>query len=982
VQLSRILVASVVLTTTAATGAAAQHRVTGRVLTIAGTPIVNADVQVRGTALHAHSGEDGRYVIGGVPAGVQVLVARHIGYRSGGASISTDRDTVDFKLEQDVLELESVVVTGTTTSVSSLNAANSVASVSAEQLTRAPTPTIENALQGKMAGVTVTTNSGAPGGGAQVQIRGVASINANASPLWVVDGVLVNNDETRVGTNSITQAGGGIQNSQDQAANRIADLNPEDIESIQVLKGPAAGAIYGSKGASGVILVTTKRGSLGRASVHAIQRVGQFSISKKLGSRCFGSGAEVVAAGYDSTGYGAATNKCHDYEGEFYSGNPMSYESDLSVTGGSGGTTYFLSGRAKRDNAIQRNTYFQDQSIVANVGQLIGSRVNVRVNGELIHSLTDRGISGNDNSPVVSPVDIISSTPSFFDMKAKVNGAYQPNPFLSEGTNIFQTADLVKSPADVYRSILSVNGAWSVYADTRQTFDVTVIGGVDAFQFYSKLYSPPEAFFESADGLPGTIVTDKNNTANANLNLSGQHKLQLSTGSATTSFGMRQERRQGDILFNQARNLPSNVTDIQYGIVQTPQETQFMVRDFGFYAQEELLGLSDRLLLTGALNAERSSVNGDDKKFYSYPKLAASYRLPFLPAGHFDAVKLRAAWGRAGVQPPFGSKYTDLTFNVYGSSPALRTSTTLGDPTLKPETSTELEGGVDAQFFDGRVSFDGTLFQRNVDDLILAIAQAPTTGFAVKNANAGSIKNTGTELGLSVTPLQTARATWISRTTFATVKGLFTRMDAPGFYCGQAFSLRFGEPYCAAGHSTTSMQVDDGFDTTSVSPLVRTRHIKEVDYSPKFQMGFSNDVTVGRFRFSGLLDWRKGGYAVNLTNNYFDGSGLLADTALATSRLAKFGQGYAVYLEKATFLKLREISVSYELPDRFTRLMKLSGAHGARVEISGRNLKTWTPYTGYDPEVSNFGSQDIRSNQDVTPFPPSRSIFFSLSTTL
>jgi outer membrane receptor protein involved in Fe transport len=306
----------------------------------------------------------------------------------------------------------------------------------------------------------------------------------------------------------------------------------------------------------------------------------------------------------------------------------------------------------------------------------------------------------------------------------------------------------------------------------------------------------------------------------------------------------------------------------------------------------------------------------------------------------------------------------------------------LGNSSLKPETSTELEGGVDAQFLGGRVSFEGTLFQRNVDDLILAIAQAPTTGFTTKNANGGAIKNTGTELGLSLTPVQNARATWISRTTFATVKGLFTRMDAPGFYCGSAFSLRFGETYCAAGHSTTSMQVDDGWDTTSVSPLVRTRHIKEVDYSPKFQMGFSNEVTFGRFRMSGLLDWRKGGYAVNLTNNYFDGSGLLADTALAASRLAKFSQGYGVYLEKATFLKLREISVSYELPDNLSRFMKMAGGHSTRVEISGRNLKTWTPYTGYDPEVSNFGSQDIRSNQDVTPFPPSRSIFFSLSTTL
>ncbi len=145
-------------------------------------------------------------------------------------------------------------------------------------------------------------------------------------------------------------------------------------------------------------------------------------------------------------------------------------------------------------------------------------------------------------------------------------------------------------------------------------------------------------------------------------------------------------------------------------------------------------------------------------------------------------------------------------------------------------------------------------------------------------------------------------------------------------------------------------------------------------------MGFSNEVSVGRFRFSTLFDWRKGGYDVNLTNNYFDASGLGADTTVASSRLAKFNAGYGVYLERATFLKLRELSLAYDVPEHFLPASLVSGMSGLRIEVSGRNLKTWTPYTGYDPEVSNFGSQNIRSNQDVTPFPPNRSIFLSLST--
>src|SRR6266567_2321987 len=136
------------------------------------------------------------------------------------------------------------------------------------------------------------------------------------------------------------------------------------------------------------------------------------------------------------------------------------------------------------------------------------------------------------------------------------------------------------------------------------------------------------------------------------------------------------------------------------------------------------------------------------------------------------------------------------------------------------------------------MSLEATVFRRTVNDLIIQAAQAPTTGFTLENLNGGAIKNTGTELALNLTPVQARRVTWVSRTTFARVNGLFTRLDVPGFNCGSFFSLRYAAPYCAVGHSTTSMQVDNGFDTTSVSPLIRVRHVAEVDYSPKFTMGF------------------------------------------------------------------------------------------------------------------------------------------------
>ncbi len=973
---------ALLLTLLAAGNASAQRRVTGRVIGSAGEPITSASVSVQGTTLGTYTAEDGRFTLANVPGGAQVLVVRRLGYRRVNLPITALQETAEIRLEKDVLELERQVVTGTTTSISSANSANSVAQVSAEQLSRAPSPTVENALQGKIAGAVISTNSGAPGGGAQIQLRGVTSINANSSPLYVVDGVLLSNAEISTGLNGITSAGtrGAITSSQDQVANRISDLNPADIESIEVLKGASAGAIYGSVAANGVIVIRTKRGSTGAPVINASQRVGQFSLSHKMGERCFGSAAEADAWGGDGAAWTAATVKCHDFEQEFYSGNSPSYESVASIRGGTSATTYYIGGLAKRDNAIQPGSYYQKQSLTANIGQLIGSKINIRANNEFVHSLTDRGISGNDNDDIVSPGDIFSSTPSYFDLKTKTDGRYPVNPYLSSGSNPFQNAELVKNPEDVYRYIGSINSTWAAYASTRQTFDVTFIAGLDAFSLNSKLFSPPSAYFESNDGLPGTISTNKTQSTFANLNLSGAHKYIADLGTATTSFGLRQQRRQSDIIQNLAKNLPAGVSDVNFGVQQSVGESQFLVKDFAYYAQEELLGLGERLLLTGAVNMERSSVNGDDKKFYAYPKAAASYRLTTLPSWAND-LKFRVAWGKAGNQPGFGVKYTTLPYSTYSGQAGARVSLTVGAKDIKPETTTETEGGFDATLFGGRIATDFTLFRKVVDDLILQANVAPTTGFSSKFANAGQLTNKGAEIGVSATPVQTKNVSWLSRTTFSKVKGTITRLDVAPFNPGAFFSTRYGAPYLAQGLSVTTVQAVNACKVVQASCTADNRILQNFESAPDFTMGFSNEVNVGPVRFYGLVDWRKGGLAVNLTDNYFDASGTGPDTTLMNKRNADFAAGKAVYLQPAGFVKLRELSVGYTLPEAITHSVLLNKAKDLRLELSGRNLKTWTKYDGYDPEVSNFGNQNVGRFQDVTPYPPSRSYWLSLNAT-
>ena len=988
----------------AASTASAQRRLTGRVTSTTGEPLASAAVTVQGTPFTAFSGEDGRFVLANVGEGAKVLVVRRIGYKRTNVAVPATQNDVEVKIEKDVLQLEKVVITGAVTSVSSANAAQSVTSLSAEQIVRAPTPMLENALQGKIPGALVTTNSGAPGGGSQVQLRGISSINANAQPLYVVDGVIVSNAQVAIGLNSVTNAGGGINSSQDQMVNRIADINPDDIETLEVLKGASAGAIYGSRAAAGVIVITTKRGQSGRPAMSATQRLGQFSLSKHYGTRCFGSEAEAMAwAGVSSAAQLASpwSPVCHDFEKEYYSGNDMSYETDLSARGGTAsGTTFFINGLAKRDNAIGKSTYYAKHTLTANIGQVIGSRTNLRVNNNFAHSLTDRGVHGNDNSPIVSPGDIFSGTPSFFNLSSGAR-----NPWITEGTNPWQTAAKLRAPEEVFRYIGSAHATFNAYSSTHQSLDLNLQGGVDAYHDAGRITSPADLYFEPADGLPGSVIRSDATSTQAGLTASGVHKWITSYGTATTSFGLRKERRDFDQMLNRAQNVPAGAQNVILGAVQSQQEGITLIKDFAYFLQEEFLALDDRLFLTLSTNSERSSVNGDENKFYSYPKYAASYRLPWLPPAAQE-IKLRVAYGRAGNQPPFGYKFTALTTGVNDGLLGGRPSTVAGNPVIKPELSSETEGGVDAQFFDGRMAVTATYFKKNVDDLILAVSTAPSTGFTTKYLNGGKLSNEGSEFSLDVTPLdQSSGLQWISHTTFAQVHSLIKKLEdctnrradgtctpVPAFRPGVgSFGTSYGSPWIQEGQSATMIQVRGecrvggvptgptagALNASGRCPSANRVNIL-IESAPKYTMGFGNSVNWNQFSLYGLLDWRKGGKAVNLTNNYWDETGLLQDTLKAHVRDSLWRAAQPVYVEDAGFLKLRELSLSYRLPQKLTADY-FTFAKDVRLELAGRNLWTKTKYTGYDPEVSNFSNQNLGRFQDVTPYPASRSWFFSLS---
>jgi outer membrane receptor protein involved in Fe transport len=319
-----------------------------------------------------------------------------------------------------------------------------------------------------------------------------------------------------------------------------------------------------------------------------------------------------------------------------------------------------------------------------------------------------------------------------------------------------------------------------------------------------------------------------------------------------------------------------------------------------------------------------------------------------------------------------------------------RPSTVAGNPAMKPETSDETEGGFDAQFMNGRLAFGATYFDKKVNDLILSATVAPSTGFGTKYVNGGSLVNKGTELSLDMTPVDRNGLQWVAHTTFYQVRGKITNLTVAPFTPGVgSFGTRYGSPWIEQGRSPTVIRVVDdcrvggsptgapGLNAAGVCPSAN-RVLHYFESAPDYTMGFANTVTMGNFSVYGLVDWRKGGRAANLTNNYYDETGLLGDTLLAQKRVADWNAGKGVYVEDAGFVKLREITASYRLPPSMTQHLFSSG-RDIRLEIAARNLFTSTKYTGYDPEVSNFSNQNLGRFQDVTPYPPSRSVFFSVT---
>ncbi len=971
------ILAALLLGLTSVPAFAQGRTVSGRVRdSLTGAPIPGARVGVLGGTTAVSPNASGQFELTDLPAGEVTLLVRAVGYRRQEIRVPAATASVDVALTRDVFKMEEIVITGQATGVERRNLPNAVASVGAEELNVHPTASLEQQLQGKVAGADIQTNSGAPGGGVQVRLRGVTSVNATAEPLWVVDGVIVSDIAIASNTNAITGAASGSSPAltQDALVNRIADLNPGEIESIVILKGASAAAIYGGRASNGVVIIKTKRGRPGESRLQITQRVGYSSLLRKIGSRRFSNAAEVDASGSFSPGTGAkfcGSGQCpfYDHEEELAGRKAIAFQTSANLSGGTENSRYYASGTIEDTPGIITNTAFKRQSVRLNLDQRLSNTWDLSVSTNVLHTRGDRGFTNNDNNGI-SYYYVLTGTPTFVDLRARADGSFPDNPL--QASNPLQTAALAGNKEDVWRVINSSRLTWNPLATERNSLRLTATGGLDYFIQKNTIFSPPVLQYEDDDGLPGTSLLSNSDNLNMNMDGNAVHTYKGRGLTATTSAGVQYARRSLDINRIESRNLIAGQPNVSAGTAVRVRENRSLIKDLGFFAQEEVLLMNDRLLITAGIRADQSSLNSDAGKLYYYPKAGASYRIEGGSSSFLNEIKLRAAYGQTGNQPLYAQRFTALnaTLNL-GGLPGLVVGGVTGGANLQPERQKEIEVGMDGQFFGNLVSLEATYFQKNVSDLLLTRNLPPSSGFAQEIFNGGSLRVRGVEVAAMVLPVQGRDLNWVSRVTFAKNHSKVTSLPVPKFQTG-AFGSSLGLFQIEEGKSATQILGRDTVAATVGDQVVG-------DANPEFRMAFTNTLTWKHLTFSGLVDWQQGGSVVNLTRLLQDASGNAPDGSAGDTRIGAWARGHtAQYIENATFVKVREISLAWEVPQRIASTLR--GVRTANISVSARNL-FWlaTPYKGFDPEVSNFGNQPIQRNIDVTPYPPSRTFFFTIN---
>jgi TonB-linked SusC/RagA family outer membrane protein len=934
-----------------------------------GDPMAGISVLVKGTTRGVVSDMNGDYTLK-VPSSPSTLQFSFIGFRTKEVEVTSSNTKADIALEEDITNLEEVVITGLASSIKRSNLANAISTVSAQELTGTTgQSTLDGAMYGKLTGVNIVASSGAPGGGIGVRLRGISSISGNNQPLYIVDGVYISNAEIPSG---LRFASGANRGNEENSANRIADLNPNDIENIEVLKGASAAAIYGTRANAGVIIITTKRGASGKTKINFGQDFGFNKIQRYLGMRSFNS-ANVAATfgGAEADRFNAAQSagKVYNYEKEIYGETGMISNSNLSITGGDDKTKFYAGGSLRSEDGIIKGTGFDRKSLRLNLDHKFSKKVSIGVSSNYINSNTERGFTGNENEGGLSYGYNLSYTRPWTELHPDEFGNYPDNPDPGTAGNMLLVRDKAKNTDKVNRFIQGAKLDYNIFQNSTTYLKFTANGGLDFFVDESFVYVP-ENHQSQREAQNGFIGVGKNTFTNLNYQsfiildkylMGGKLRLGTQAGISYLNFDR-------DLVYNQTTQLIPGQTSLSQGGSQAITQRQENEEEFGVILQEEA-NYDDKIIATIGVRSDKSSLNGDPNKFYPFLKGSLALNIAnfgFWTIEPVNQLKLRAAYGETGSSARYGSLFTvfDAT-NIEGRG-GIIINPNKGTPNLIPETSSELEFGIDIGLFNNLIGLEVTYFNRKVKDLLFDRSLPTSSGFSSEVLNDADLKNTGLEVAVTAQPLRGENITWNTTVNFWTTRSTLTRLGVPPFVVpNNGFGLGLGTFYLQEGNPVTAIVQNVAGVPTIVG-----------DTQPDYQMSFINSFTfLQNFEFSSLFHLKKGGENLNLTK-------LLTDDGGNSPEIDARGAQYAdTYVQPSGYFRLREIALYYNLPKgRIAGPDRLFDS--IRIGVSGRNLWTKTDYKGYDPEVSTNGSGVISNGLDVAPYPSTKQAFFHINFTL
>lgn len=1013
--------------------AMAQVTVNGKVTGAENQPLSGISVTVKNTGFGTATDGAGNFSFTApLKPGNYTLVFTGVGFKAAerGLQIGSNASyTVDVTLDEDALGLDEVIVTGTSQGTTRKQLGNYISTLKADDINKGATGNVLAALQGKTAGAQIIQNSGDPAGGISVRLRGISSINSSSEPLYIVDGVIVNNATNRVTNTQNSYDGGLFVGTVGQS--RMADINPADIERVEVLNGAAAAAIYGSRANAGVVQIFTKRGSSGAPTVNFSTGIMVSELRKKLdvnqapvkfGGPTDGPGAltqDIITA--VGTPAALPTNTTpvtrYDYQ-DYIFRTGLGTDNNVSVSGGRDKTKYYASASYFYNQGIIKNTDFQRFSFRLNLDQELTKWASASVGMNYTNSSADEKPDGNS---FFSPMNSVTILGNFHNIwQRDVFGNLQA---VGERGRVNPVSVIEDFKQKQETNRLIANASLKLRPFKGFTVDYTL--GIDNYAQRGTTVMPPytynvsTAFFGGGPNLDvalnGYASVANNNFFQINHELNGTYQFDISDDlSSTTQAGYSAQYERNGYSLLHGRGLAPFVETVNSASTMLPgadERSEFSIS--GVYLQQNFK-YRNHLFLTGAVRLDGSSVYGEDERNQLFVKGSGSYVLSETEfwgnssmAKWWNLAKIRVAYGESG-------NLTGITpyarFNNYNSLPylsrtAIFSNSQLVNPDIKPERQKELEFGTDLAFFNNRLGVTFNYYVKRVNDLLISRVIAPTNGHSSYLNNFGSLENKGFELVLTGTPVKTRDWRW-------DITGIFNRNRNKAVEIGQALTLlstNAGAPIAilegqpiGVFYGTFFAVDENGNQIKNAAGLMQIERGKQDgpqryttqrdanglptgttlrrvigNPNPDYTATLVNEVNYKRLGLRVQFDAVQG---VDVWNADFRtrqgvGNGKVAEQ----EHLGQLPRGWinSVYqieewrVDDGSFVKLREISLSYNFG-------KLNVFRDLTLSASGRNLISWDDYKGYDPEVNSGGQSTVLRNVDFGTVPIPRTFSLSL----